>query len=93
MGTLHHQEPRNKFHVQEKDVEDYILNVKEIASKHDMSIDQTIKILENLELQRKNNIAVANGDIHDEQLMGFGDLFQELNTKLGFLADALENNE
>lgn len=30
-----------------------------------------------LELQRKNNLYVANGDAFDEQLAGFGDLIKE----------------
>ncbi|MFV0376874.1 MAG: hypothetical protein ACK5JD_06170 [Mangrovibacterium sp.] len=89
MGTLFNQHPRNYHLVEEADE---IKNVVELASKFKLSIADTILILEYTEKKRTNNIRVADGDIKDEQLAGFGELIQDFNANLRELIVILENN-
>lgn len=91
MGTLQHQEPR-KFHsINKEDIITSIETLKKIASQSKLSIDQVIKIVEIKELERKNDLYVANGDIHDEQMSGIGYLLEEISSNLKQLAYAVEN--
>jgi hypothetical protein len=41
-----------------------------------------------LELQRSNDLQVANGDAFDEQLAGFGEIFTNISDNLRGIADA-----
>lgn len=75
MGTLFEQRPRD-FKTQ--DADQWIDYVKDLAKKNKMPIGEVIEILKVAEMYRQNTVYVANGDIHDEQMAGFGELLREL---------------
>ena len=74
MGTLLEQKPRNYRHLDERDAILKIDEIKEISKVKKVTFDQALKVYELLENQRATNLYVANGDIKDEQLAGFGEL-------------------
>lgn len=90
MGTLHDQQPRDFKHVTKSGALDLISEINEVAKETKLSFDQVFKIYELKEKQRTNSLYVANGDIKDEQLSGFGELISELNSHLGTIAESFE---
>lgn len=75
MGMLGNQDPRDHFHV---DLDRFLAEVKVIAKKHGVSIESFIEAKRVLEMDRRNSLAVQNGDYLDEQLGGFGDKLSEI---------------
>lgn len=75
MGTLFNQSPRLEREYYELGS---INDIKELAEKTNLSFDQVVNALHFLELRRKNDLYVSNGDIHDEQMAGIGLLLQQL---------------
>ena len=53
-----------------------------LSKKHKISTNEVIHAVEVLELRRKNDLYVANGDTFDEQMAGLGNLLQDLNNIL-----------
>ena len=90
MGTLFEQRPRDYYHIGSKDIKDFLDEVVDIASDHELPVHDVIYAIEVLELRRKNNLYAWNGDAFDEQMAGFGELFQELNAKIDMLSTAVE---
>jgi len=82
MGTLFNQPERNRFTIRNKDLLDSIETLKELAEKSGISLDQAIKIAEIKQLERGNDLFASNGDIHDEQLAGFGEILEKIATAL-----------
>jgi len=82
MGTLFDQKPRKNWDVDSSDIEFYLEQSLEIAKKLDVNLDQVLKTREVIQRERYNNLYVANGVTFDEQMAGFGKLFQELNQNL-----------
>ena len=74
MGSLFNQDVRKLLTVTFNDIESELLELQKLSTKMKVTLDQTIKVREILELKRKNNLYVANGDIFDEQMEGFGNL-------------------
>lgn len=92
MATFKHQHPRNYHGITKNDKETFISEVKEFSKKSGFTIDQTLKCFEILEISRATTTYVANGDIHDEHMMGFADIYQELVNAIEALPDKLNNN-
>lgn len=92
MGTLFEQKPRSSFSVDEKEVKNHISSIKRIATSNNLTFDQVLRVYENLEHKRQNDVFVNNGDIHDEQMSGIGELLNTTNEKLGCLFETIENN-
>ena len=76
MGTLTNQPERKQMHTRDQ-VPDRLQYYMRIAKENQVSLSDVLKVKELLELERRNNLYVANGDIHDEQLAGFGKLFEK----------------
>lgn len=76
MGTLFNQEPRRNHKFSQENFDDYMDLIKYGQSQHKLTIDQSIEVCRLLEMRRANNLSWDNGDIHDEQLMGIGELMQ-----------------
>lgn len=92
MGTLGNQ-PERKHH-DDYDITAALKHVRAIAKENGFTPDQILKMWEILELQRRNNIAVDDGDFRDEQAGGFGDLLRDIagfGDLLQNIADALNN--
>lgn len=73
MGTLFEQPARKDGR---EDINGLVFDVISIV-KEGFDENQAIEILKIAEMRRKNNLYQMNGDIHDEQLSGFGDLLKE----------------
>lgn len=80
MGTLKNQPPRDTHSVLfEPTISTFIEMVKRVSVTHKLTIDQVLRIIEIMELDRKNNLTASDNDIKDEQLAGFGELIEKLN--------------
>ena len=44
-------------------------------------------------MERANSLYVANGDIHDEQMAGIGELLSELNSSISEIAESLSRRK
>jgi len=75
MGTLQDQPPRNSYHY---DLDLAMRDFIEISKKHKVPVETVIEANKVMELERRNKITVNNGDIHDEQMAGFGDIFIQM---------------
>ena len=73
--------------------ESEVHEVKELAKKHKMTETEILNGLKVLELKRKNDLFVANGDIHDEQIAGIGKELQEISSSLGEIAYSIKEKE
>lgn len=74
MGTVFKQPVRDRHRVTARDVLDHIDTMKRVAQGAGVSLDQAIAVWRVMEQARANDIAVANGDIHDEQMAGFANI-------------------
>lgn len=90
MGTLFNQPVRQRVPVTEANLTNFIESLKKMAKQTGLSIDQIIKAAEIKEKERANDLYVSNGDIHDEQMAGIGELLNGINTNLERLAKAIE---
>ena len=91
MGTLFEQPVRDRQHVTARDVLDHIDTMKNVAREADISLDQAIEVWRVMEQARANNLAVSNGDIHDEQMAGIGIGLEDMATGLNGMTTALSN--
>jgi hypothetical protein len=73
MGTLFNQKPREAFRY---NLSDQVIIMKQIAADQQVSLAEVIAIHHTLELHRRNQLLLQAGDIHDEQLAGFGEILQ-----------------
>ena len=80
MGTLFHQIDRNEFKVSKNSVEKLLTDALHIATKHQVSVNTVIEVYNVLEIRRKNNLYLWNGDNFDEQMAGFGKILQTIST-------------
>lgn len=80
MGDLFNQQLRSRRKTDGKIIDFIKDDVIEVAKKTGLNYDQVLKAYEILELERRNDLYVDNGGIQDEQMGGFGGLFQDLNT-------------
>lgn len=78
MGTLFNQPERNYRKIDNKDIDAFLQNSLELAKKYKISIGDVINATKLLELERRNDLYVSNGDIFDEQMSGIGELLQKL---------------
>ncbi len=92
MGTLLKQEPRNFRNVEKEDVEERLKDFISIAKKHKVSLSDVISTAKITELERSNNLFVANGDIHDEQMAGIGEILTEIKSSLNFISISLDES-
>lgn len=94
MGTLFDQSPRKYWNSSSlKDDVIYYLEEMQLASDETgETIENCLKAAEIMELSRRNNIFVADGDAKDEQLAGFGNLLQELIEEIRQIAENIKND-
>jgi hypothetical protein len=78
MGTLFNQAPRNYDRKESsKIILDEIDMIKDMSLKTGLTVSEVIETCKMLELRRKNNLYVMNGDAFDEQIAGIGELIKE----------------
>lgn len=78
MGTLFNQPERNYRRVTTSDVEYFLEDAIKISKKLKISLSDVIEAQKILELERQNSLYVENGDAHDEQMKGVGEIIQQL---------------
>ena len=81
MGTLKNQEPRKFQMVCENHIISEINSLKNIAKTTQTTYDQVIATCNMLELRRKNDLYVNNGDAFDEQMAGLGKILNEFTNQ------------
>lgn len=91
MGTLFNEPERKYFDIDFKYVKSDCENIKKIAKETGMSVTDVIEVNKIKTQNRSIDCYVANGDIHDEQMSGFGELFKSFNSKLDDLIELLES--
>lgn len=87
MGTLTNQPPRNKLDIDSAEMMRAIRFVED-NSTGEFTPRDIIEIGKMLEMRRANDLAVMNGDIHDEQMAGIGERFDQLIIALEGLNNA-----
>jgi len=87
MSTLFSQGPRKYHRVSVGDIDDFLNDAKELASKLKIELKDVIAAKHVLELQRRNDLYAANGDALDEQLAGFGDVLRDIQNTLSDIVD------
>ena len=92
MGTLLEQKPRNYKSVEIEQVEERLKEFKDIADVNKVSLSDVIATAKILELERRNNLFVANGDIHDEQMSGLGEILNGIKDSLSLIATSLDES-
>ena len=78
MGTLFNQPERQHKTIQKDNIESFIQEAQEIANKYKISVPDVINAAKVLELERKNDLYISNGDIFNEQIAGIGTPLQQL---------------
>lgn len=91
MGTLMHQERRNKLTVTESNVAFLLEDAQKLAKKYKVDIAVVLEAYRIKEMERQNDLYVENGDVHDEQMTGFGKLIETFNGKMDFICNLLED--
>lgn len=76
MGTLFNQNPRNMRRFHEADIMNEISLLKDLSKAMDITYDQVVDTCRMLELRRRNDLYVNNGDTFDEQMAGLGILLE-----------------
>lgn len=79
MGTLLKPDDRSQY-LYKEDPE--IKDIKDLSKKHGLTILETIEILKFLEIKRENSLFLANGNAHDDQMQGIGELLTSLNKNI-----------
>ena len=90
MGILGNQQDRSTFAYSKVSVIDLLNEIKNVAKSTGLSADQVLKAYEIKEYERRTNAYVENGDYKDEQMGGFGELFQDLNALILGLSNNIE---
>ena len=78
MGTLYDQPPRGLKSISLEKVENELKFLIEIADRNEVDLQDVISVANLLEKERATNAYIENGDIHDEQMMGIGEILERL---------------
>ena len=93
MGTLYDQKPREFYNIDMNQSNEFFEDVKTLTKKHKMTNQEIIEGLKVLELKRKNELFVHNGDIQDEQIAGIGKELAEMSYSLKAIAEEINQHE
>ena len=90
MGTLLEQPPREEClrHLSTSSTIDWCKWVQTQAENLGWEISDVLKAFEINQLEKANALALRDGDAKDEQLAGFGELFESLNSAILDLSDS-----
>jgi hypothetical protein len=87
MGTLFSQPERENKKVTIENIDNFLSAACELATKHKIEIRDVIAAKHTLEISRRNDLYVLNGNIFDEQLAGFGDILKDIHDALNDIAE------
>jgi len=91
MGTLYSQSERDYKEIDIHSKNEFFREVLELSKEHKIGADNIIEGLKVLELRRQNDLYVSNGDIHDEQMAGLGEEFQNISSAINNIAENIKN--
>jgi hypothetical protein len=86
MSTLFNQPEREHKRAMPSNIDDFLTFARDLAQKHKVDVATVVAVKQALELQRRNDLQVANGDVFDEQMAGFGEI-------LGKIASILKDGD
>lgn len=87
MGTLFSQPEREIKKITIQDIDNFLSAACELASKHKIDVKDVIAAKNALEMSRRNDLYVINGNVFDEQMAGFGDILKEIHDALNDIAE------
>lgn len=87
MGTLFSQSERESKKITIENVDNFLSAVCELATKHKIDVKDVIAAKHALEMSRRNDLYVMNGNVLDEQLAGFGEIFKDIHGVLNDIAE------
>jgi hypothetical protein len=93
MGTIFEQPVRKWASFEMTHVDNLLNEVTSLSKKHNITPADVLKAYEVMEMSRTNDLYVNNGNIHDEQMKGIGELLLEVSHSLQGIALAIENNK
>lgn len=93
MGTLFNQPERNHRRVTDSELDAFLSDAVKLAKKHSINVAEVIKAKEVLELERRNDLYVNNGDSFDEQMSGIGGILQEMVCAIEDLRNELSSKD
>ena len=77
MGTLFNQKTRSYYEIDDSDLLCDIDDINAICKETGWTVENVLKLKKIHQIKRANDLYVANGDAHDEQMAGFGELIKE----------------
>lgn len=90
MGTLFDQPGRDSMSLEYGDVNEVFNLADKLSANENISIQEAIQIVQISEYSRRTTIMVQNGDVHDEQMAGIGELIKSFVDKVDFIANQIE---
>lgn len=91
MGTLFDQPVRELHPVSLMNLKEIVSIVKQLAKESGLTIDQTIKIFEIEEYSKRTSAMILDGNVHDEQMAGIGELIKSFIDKVEFIGNQIED--
>ncbi|KAA3653417.1 MAG: hypothetical protein DWQ11_08800 [Proteobacteria bacterium] len=82
MGTLFDQPRREMRSVATDQIDSFLQELVTLSKKHGVPVADVIAAANVLQLKRKNDLAVGNGDVFDEQMASLGEVIREVASAL-----------
>ena len=82
MERLHRQPETKPLRITKDNIYDEIRDIKKISEVTGLSFEQVLSVYKLLELRRKNDLYLHNGDAFDEQISGIGSILEKIATQL-----------
>lgn len=82
MGTLFDQDPRDYRRIDTDYIDSFLGMAVEMSKKHKVTVTDVIAAANVLELRRKNDLDVDNGNIFDEQMAGIGHILNDIDASI-----------
>jgi len=93
MPTLFEQPARKSHSINYDDVLFLMREYERFSEEYEIPFEVFIRAYEMLEMRRKNDLYQNNGDAFDEQMSGFGELFESFNSKIDKLIRVFQRIE
>jgi hypothetical protein len=94
METLLNQPSRNQRYIDMADINEFLSGAAELAKEYNITVADVIRAHQALELARRNNLYIDNGDAFDWQVARISALLQDLvdatRGREGFLDHCIE---
>lgn len=88
MGTLYAQPERNSKRVSANALDSFLETSVKLARKHGITVTEVLAAARVLEMERANDLYVANGDVFDEQIAGIGEELQKVASAIEKIGDS-----